>query len=319
MLSRLDFRGARLWLAIALAALVGLVVLRYINLRQPSAPAPGVVLLPWVGSQQPIAQAQPLERTPAADMSMSNTPSAALAQPVDEARSWTTGLVARDVYPAAIRLREARVKGSFAASRRLQMACLDALHAAGQPVGHYWLSAEPDPAFDLRLLAKQEVESRCGRLNSPEFNDLAKPLPGDAYGEKFMNAALTITDAVRDRKLMSDAMHEYIAQGQITDLVDRFAGRLSSWKGDSWADRKPDFRAAVRVALHRATSPPPGSGQRDLRDLTYCIRGGDCKGSRVELGATLTGDRSAAVEALAREMEQSLRANDITPWLPPTK
>jgi len=283
------------------------------------------------GNGQPLQTPEPAAHRTAAEASglpresvstPAAPPSALPSVPINSAQDrvisdWTSAYRSRDPYPLVVALREARQKGTFAASFELAMGCLRGLLAISQPPD--FLSggrAQVDEYLDARLQAKSEIELRCTRFAGQDFHALTQPLAGDVYGVRYRQALDVLANGAASRR-ERDAVTEMVAQGM--GAAHGAAGWLSEariWKGESWQDRENEFDSAAFIARHVATAGPPALAA-DLRDLVGCYRGGPCKAMSSLALSSIPEDRRPVVESLARDMAASFRANDMTPWLPP--
>lgn len=84
--------------------------------------------------------------------------------------------------------------------------------------------------------------------------------------------------------------------------------------GESWADRREEYRQAFDWAQRLATSLP-GRESDDIRLLGYCYVYGYCN-DQYDFGAhRLSPDRYEAVKKLAYDMKDALQRKDATPFL----
>ena len=230
------------------------------------------------------------------------------------AMSWTSGYQSRDPYPVVVALREARQKGTFAASFQLQLACIDALIAISSPPNYRAEDiAGVDEFLQARLQAKQEIEVRCSRFSGQDSLALAEPVPGDIFGERYRKA-LDVIFNVSDTEREMEALSESIDQGMgPTETVLQILSSSRTWKGESWQDRPEEFDTAALIALRLASSGPSASAA-DLRDLTSCYRAGSCKDFVSDALAYVPANRRQSVESLSQEMATALRAGDVSLW-----
>jgi hypothetical protein len=228
--------------------------------------------------------------------------------------SHLSGYYSRDPFPVVLALLESRKIGTFGAAHEIVLACLDALIAVSRPPNAFaGDSAVADRHLRLRLEAKQEIEVRCSRFNGQDSLAYSQPLAGDSYGERYREA-LNVMGISADPERRASAMAELVSQGMsATKAVTSVLKESKQWKGESWQAHESDFHAAVFLA-QRLASSIGSAGTADLRDLTACYRGGPCGDFISNSLGDLPESRRERVEALARDMAQALRVNDIEPW-----
>ncbi len=268
---------------------------------QPHAAAPSVVLSTPPASSSPAAVSQ-----------------VASAQG-DTGADWTALYTSRDPYPAVIALREAKQKGTFGASLQFHMACMEATLVISRPTTAYSLDPTvPDVQVQARLQAKQEIEVRCSRWTGVDILALSQPLPGDAAGERYGRALNTIrgASAFDDSKRFRDALKEAADQGHLAEATSSVLSNVKTWRGESWKGRAREFDAARSIAEFLATSNSAAAGT-DLRMLTACYRESSCQADKVSNSLShFPAEQRPVIEALARDMAQTMRAGDVGPWLP---
>jgi hypothetical protein len=241
--------------------------------------------------------------------------SAGFAQPSRKV-DWKDGYTTRDPYPLAIALREAKEKGSFAASKEIVGACIQALIAIGGPPNRHSSTQDAqDPQLQARLQAKQEIEVRCSRFSGQDVHSLNFPLPGDHYGERFQQALAALNDGAGMKREI-EALMEVVGQGVVPSrAMLSTVIEARTWRGESWRDRREDFDTALNLAIRLATTSPTEGGS-DIRDLTSCYFGARCGSGGLRTGLQyFPADRRVAVEALVVDMQKALQSGDLEPFL----
>jgi hypothetical protein len=281
--------------------------------------APQQATKPSRTSQEPaptVGGSSRKEHAPAATSATATTSSARLL-----GYRYGTGYASRDPYPEFVALREARARGTFAASFELQRDCLRAMTIVSQPLRHDAQQIATQSAnLQMRLQAKQEIEVRCGRFISQDLIQAAVPIAGDSYGDRYRRAI----DFFRDHSPESDpakaaeAMAEIAAQGMwaADNFLRRSLIESLTWRGRSWKENSAEFEVAVRIAS-RSASPAmqSGSSVADLRDLMDCYRDANACGDYVVRQLTnVAPDRRETVVALARDMAAAFSAGDLRAW-----
>lgn len=228
----------------------------------------------------------------------------------------TSAYVSRDPYPIVVALRDARQKGTFAASSQLLFACFDALLAISRAPNHFATSGSAtDEHLQARLGAKQEIEVRCSRFAGSDALDLRLPLTDDSYADRYQRALGALQGGANKQSELA-ALSEIFAQGMgATRTAVRTLAASQTWRGESWRDRKEEFDTATALAMRLAT-PAPTGGLADLRDLRGCYMAGRCTDFLSETLSYFPSDRRPIVESLARDMAAALRAGDVRPWQP---
>lgn len=231
------------------------------------------------------------------------------APPTPRGADWYGGFAARDLYAEVLPLRDAKAPGSYAAAVELRSVCIDASLAL--------LRAPPldanEATLSARVSAKQELEVRCSRLLSEGLIQL-EDVAGDPWASRYREA-LRRTGSypypASAETFMQD-IRELASQGQFA-RADAWIIASATWRGQSWADRRDDFSAAVRLAQWLSTASPD-MGQHDIRLLVRCYRTQHCSASYERFNPEVPEDRRIAIRALAEDMAEAFRTGNVEAW-----
>lgn len=230
---------------------------------------------------------------------------------------WTSGFSGEQPYVQALRLREAREAGSFAAALAITQACRRAYGQANAgrlvaPDRDPMIGADKQPNHALRLQALDTINRRC----EPFFqhHDIDQPLADDVHGLALQRAIGQVPDYFDPLKARQHA--QLLAQQGHLHL---FMPVRPYWNGEAIRESQSRHRfyAAFSLAQELATSPSHAPEQ-DIRLLEACTRG-RCAKDFVELwriGNSRDAETRKQVEALAQEMAAALRAGDYQKFLP---
>lgn len=251
------------------------------------------------------------------------SPALAAYQPVAPASgpagqdSWTSGFSGEQPYALALRLREAREAGSFAAALTIVQACRQAYGQANAgrliaPDRDPMIGAARQPNHALRLQALDTINRRC----EPFFQhpDIDQALADDAHGLALQRAISQVPDYFDPLKARQHA--KLLAQQGHLHL---FMPVRPYWNGAAVREgpSRQRFYAAFSLAKDLATSPSHAP-EHDIRLLEACTRG-RCAKDFVELwriGNSRDAETMKEVEALAQEMAAAMRAGDYEKFLP---
>lgn len=281
-------------MALALAALAWWMTDRGSETSVPSAPASGLERPPVVASPNPTV-VQPAA-TPAIVGELSGG-------------SELTGFYSDDVYAAIKREQARRGPGSWMRITTLVLACTEfwnQVHRGGPAL-------DPNtPTLGRRARAADLLARRCSQTNFDTMPNLLDVPLNDAHAQRASQALKELQVFGVDRPKVERAMRELIEQGSPRIPLSTSAPMV--WRGDSWADRREEYRHAFIWAQRMATALPGREGD-DIRLLAHCLLYGYCE-DRYDFGAhLLPPDRYEAVKKLAYDMKDALQRKDATPFL----
>jgi hypothetical protein len=257
-----------------------------------SAPAPG--------RSQGVALVAP-------DATPPQTTASAIA--ASGAESELAGFYDDDVYAAIKREQARRGPGSWLRITTLILACNEfwnQVHRGGPAL-------DPNtPTLGRQARAADLLARRCSQTNFDTLSDLMDVPVNDAHAQRANQALKELQVLGVDRPKVERAMRELIEQGSPRIPLSPSAPMV--WRGDSWADRREEYRHAFIWAQRMATSLPGREGD-DIRLLSQCHRYGHCE-DRYDFGAhLLPPERYEAVKKLAYDMKDALQRKDVTPFL----
>lgn len=215
-------------------------------------------------------------------------------------------MYSHDLYAHALRLWEARERGSFVAARALADRCRQA-----------WIvvQASSDKVLTpVQQQAVQDVRTRCAPLWQNHEVLTAAPRPDDAWGRAYAQAEEKALNG--DRAALLGELGRQGAVGLILEGSAMWAsGEVVVFRGQPWGGL-PDaeaWSAALDVA-HALQTSGGGSLQGHLELLPRCVQHGACTGTREDL---LSGYRPfdaatrSAIFQLAESLQVALRQNDV--------
>ncbi len=219
------------------------------------------------------------------------------------------GFYSDDVYAAIKREQARRGPGSWMRVTTLILACNEfwnQVHRGGPAL-------DPNtPTLGRQARAADLLARRCSQTNFDTLSDLMDVPVNDAHAQRANQALKELQVLGVDRPKVERAMRELIEQGSPRIPLSPSAPMV--WRGDSWADRREEYRHAFIWAQRMATSLPGREGD-DIRLLSQCHRYGYCE-DRYDFGAHgLPPDRYEAVKKLAYDMKDALQRKDATPFL----
>lgn len=281
-------------MVLALAAVAWWMTGRGSESSVPSAPASGLERPPLVAPPKPTAV------QPAADPAIVGELSGG---------SELAGFYSDDVYAAIKREQAKRGPGSWMRITTLILAC-----------NEYWSQVhrgrpalDPNtPTFGRQARAADLLARRCSQTSFDTLSDLLDVPVNDVHAQRANQALKELQVLGVDRPTVERAMRELIEQGSPRIPLSPSAPMV--WRGDSWADRREEYRHAFIWAQRMATSLPGREGD-DIRLLAHCLLYGYCE-HRYDFGAHgLPPDRYEAVKKLAYDMKDALQRKDATPFL----
>lgn len=312
--------------SIAIALVIGGLVAVY-GWRALSQAEPGVRLS---ARTDPVG-ATPSEEVARAASAESPSVAAAKAESVKAAMAlYGAAMTSSNPYAEAIRLRNAKVPGSFAAAMQVAATCRIA-YAKEQSMASFpsslrdvprgrWIPV-PNEGMSPEMQAKrtaasQEVEARCRPFI--DDHDMDEPLPDDiwavAYRERGKRSARSMSPTQKD---LADASSMLAEQG----LLWQVWGYLAAERGPfGYFDGQPlgglsadEFSRAMEMGSLLATTPD-GGGREDLRTLTGCLYQAQCDGALTELPVgdlPRDSESVAKIKAMAERIAEAMRANQI--------
>ncbi|WP_124449085.1 hypothetical protein [Paucibacter sp. KBW04] len=225
---------------------------------------------------------------------------------------WTQGFSSEQPYALALRLRDARLPGSFGAALTLTHACRSAMGQvrAGELLGpdsDPLLRGKNEPNYAQRVQARDSLERRC--LAFSQHRDIDMPLADDHPGQT-LNQAIYLFPyffATGKARQFAQILAE---QGQL----QHFLPMLPYWDGKAMTEEgdRQVYNGAMNLAVKLATAPTVAPDQ-DIRLLAACLSQGHCAKDFIELhrmNSPQDTEERRRVEALAQEMVAAMRAGD---------
>jgi len=225
---------------------------------------------------------------------------------------WRRSFSSEQMYAEAIRLREAREPGSFAAAWALTRACRYAMGQvlAGKMIGPHrdpLVLGAQTPTHAQRLRARDALQSRCEAFS--QHAGLDKPLQDDGPGQA-LYLAISEPQQYFLEPLARQNARLLAQQGHL----QLYLGVLPYWNGrtmNSAKDRRL-YQDALSLARELATASPQAPEQ-DVRLLTACFVQGFCTDDFIKLWRLRNpqdDEASRQVEVLALDMAAAMRAGD---------
>lgn len=235
-----------------------------------------------------------------------------LRRPVSNLESnWHSGFAKSEPYPLIVSLRDARVKGSYAASRLLAKPCTALNFMVRDPIGE----GRQVPNNQERLQAKSRLSSYCSQIPATIQMSLDAPLADDLEGIKY-RAAQKILDAfmVKPKDEVRTALEELARQGGLADARD-ILQLNAKFQGRSWRGSREVFSAAFEIAELRASSSGPEMVGSDIRLQLRCWKTGRCVNAYEAFPDDFSDEMKQETLSLAAAMENALRNGDVSAFL----
>ena len=235
-----------------------------------------------------------------------------LRRPVSNlASNWHSGFAKSEPYPLIVSLRDARVKGSYAASRLLAKPCTALNFMVRDPIGE----GRQVPNNQERLQAKSRLSSYCSQIPATIQMSLDAPLADDLEGFKY-RAAQKILDAfmVKPKDEVRTALEELARQGGLADARD-ILQLNAKFQGRSWRGSREVFSAAFEIAELRASSSGPEMVGSDIRLQLRCWKTGRCVNAYEAFPDDFSDEMKQETLSLAAAMENALRNGDVSAFL----
>lgn len=242
-------------------------------------------------------------------------PPAAAPTEVNDAISWRKLYATADLFPQLLQLHQARRKGSYAAVRAVNQACIEATLWSYYPDRDPLTRADVNhPDYAKRLAARELITTRCGHMKAggggAALMDIAA---GDTEGRKFMQAFFTLQDPRgKSAEDLQEALAEVARQGHAEVMLMLYA----RYKGAQGLraliseESAADAASAARIAAMKFTAPGDGLAEQDIRLAFRCFMAGECSYRYDDVTDFSDPERRARILRIAAELEAALRSPD---------